>query len=123
VLGISAEAVSILFPYDWPGNVRELQNIIQQATALGSGDLIEPEDLPEALFASRLEAEAQTLEQAVLKAKREFVENVFELAGGDDKEAAAMLGIHPKGMHRFFNKLNLSHLMRIRKERLAGAAR
>jgi DNA-binding NtrC family response regulator len=32
--------------YDWPGNVRELRNVIERATILARGDLIEPAHLP-----------------------------------------------------------------------------
>ena len=32
--------------YDWPGNVRELRNVIERATILARGDVIEPTHLP-----------------------------------------------------------------------------
>jgi two-component system response regulator PilR (NtrC family) len=43
--GLSAGALKALQLYRFPRNVRELENILERATALGSGDLIEAEDL------------------------------------------------------------------------------
>jgi two-component system response regulator PilR (NtrC family) len=43
--GLSAGALKALQLYRFPGNVRELENILERATALCSGDLIEAEDL------------------------------------------------------------------------------
>src|SRR5262249_11616124 len=48
--GISPEARAIMMRYDWPGNIRELANAIERAVVLGSGELIVPEELPEALL-------------------------------------------------------------------------
>src|SRR6185295_18274325 len=56
VQGVSPEARALLTQYDWPGNVRELENAIERAVVLGSGDLIRPEDLPEAVLESEADA-------------------------------------------------------------------
>jgi two-component system response regulator PilR (NtrC family) len=42
---LSATALEELMGYDFPGNIRELENILERATALLSGNSIEPEDL------------------------------------------------------------------------------
>ena len=44
--GVSPAAMRQLEHYDWPGNVRELRNVIERATILARGDLIEPAHLP-----------------------------------------------------------------------------
>ncbi len=44
-LMISKEALSYLKSYHWPGNVRELENIIERATILMSGKVLEKKDL------------------------------------------------------------------------------
>lgn len=46
---ISPDALRVLGEYDWPGNVRELRNLIERAVALGSGDEVRVEDLPETI--------------------------------------------------------------------------
>ena len=40
-----SRAMRQLEQYDWPGNVRELRNVIERATILARGDLIEPAHL------------------------------------------------------------------------------
>jgi DNA-binding NtrC family response regulator len=43
---LSPEALAALESYAWPGNIRELRNMIERATALCDGAVIEPDDLP-----------------------------------------------------------------------------
>ena len=113
---VSSEAMLLLQSYDWPGNVRQLGNAIEQATVLGSAEVIGVGDLPQYLKnplgsvseGSDVAADPpQTLEEAVLQTKRDFVVNVLELTGGNRKEAAVILGIHPKSMCRFLDRLDL----------------
>ncbi|WP_441001367.1 sigma-54-dependent transcriptional regulator [Fodinibius sp. SL11] len=42
---ISSEALNYLKSYHWPGNVRELENIIERATVMMQGDILEKKDL------------------------------------------------------------------------------
>jgi two-component system response regulator HydG len=53
VAGISPPAREALLAYDYPGNVRQLEHVIQRAVAVARGPILEPEDLPEELFAAR----------------------------------------------------------------------
>jgi two-component system response regulator AtoC len=43
---LSPEALAALESYSWPGNIRELRNMIERATVLCDGQVIEPDDLP-----------------------------------------------------------------------------
>ena len=45
ITGLSPRALVALEAYPWPGNVRELQNVIERATILASGELLQPADL------------------------------------------------------------------------------
>ncbi len=114
VRGFSPEAESILCNYDWPGNVRQLQNVIKQAVVLSSEDVIRKEDLPEEV----LESAPQTYQAGVIRAKREIVRSAFARAGGDYKQAAAFLGRHPRGMHRFLKNLDLTDLLQPATDRI-----
>jgi two-component system response regulator AtoC len=49
VFGVSGPALDALQQYDWPGNVRELRNVIHRAVVLCPGDVIQVEDLPDAV--------------------------------------------------------------------------
>ncbi len=113
---LSTEASVLLESYDWPGNVRQLGNAIEQAMVLGSSEVIGVEDLPQYLsnpsggasgVSDHADNPPRTLEEAVLATKRNFVENVLELTGGNRKEAAVILGIHPKSMNRLLERLDL----------------
>ena len=109
VPGLSPEALEVFENYDWPGNVRQLGNAIEQAMVLGASGVIEVEDLPAYLRAGpkASEAEPQTLEEAVLWAKRKYVGDILEATGGSHKDAALILGIHHKGMRLFLDRLGL----------------
>jgi transcriptional regulator with PAS, ATPase and Fis domain len=49
-LRFSADAIRALLRYSWPGNVRELENAIEYAVAVGRGQTIQPEDLPQEIL-------------------------------------------------------------------------
>jgi transcriptional regulator with GAF, ATPase, and Fis domain len=106
--GISREARTLLMNYSWPGNVRELENAIEHAIVLGLTEEILPEDLPIAI----LEEQSAGLEGAryhtVLNhAKKELILAALREATGSYPEAARLLGIHPKYLHRLVRNLKL----------------
>src|ERR1700683_4301548 len=51
-LEFSPDARRALTTYTWPGNIRELRNAIERAVVLSRGNLINREDLPDAIFCS-----------------------------------------------------------------------
>jgi two-component system, NtrC family, response regulator AtoC len=55
---VSKRAKGILCAHDWPGNVRELENALERAATLCDGDLIRAGDLPPAVVAAALRADA-----------------------------------------------------------------
>ena len=106
--GISPEARTLLLNYDWPGNVRELENAIEHAIVLGLTDEILAEDLPAVI----LEQQAASLGgaryyDAVNAKKKELILGSLAEARGNFPEAARLLGIHPKYLHRLARNLNL----------------
>ncbi len=111
VLGLSSRAKAALVRHDWPGNIRELQNAIERAIALGSGELIEPDDLPETVLEDSTEprgAAASGLHEQVTEAKRQILVRAIEEAGNNYTEAAHRLGIHPNHLFRLVKTLNLT---------------
>jgi len=109
VRGISAEARACLLSYDWPGNVRELENAIERAVVLGSGDLILPDDLPEAVLETETPAGTSSAQyhEAIKQAKKQLILTAFEQAQGNYVETAKILGVHPNYLHRLIRNLNL----------------
>ena len=106
--GISPQARALLLGYSWPGNVRELENAIEHAIVLGLTEEILPEDLPTGI----LEEQSAKLTGAryhdtLNQCKKELILGSLQEATGSYPDAARLLGIHPKYLHRLARNLNL----------------
>jgi transcriptional regulator with GAF, ATPase, and Fis domain/pSer/pThr/pTyr-binding forkhead associated (FHA) protein len=108
--GIAAEARSLLMQYSWPGNVRELENAIEHAIVMGLTDEILPEDLPDALLEEQSpELGAARYHHTLNQTKKQLVLTALDEAKGSPADAARLLGIHPKYLHRLIRNLNLKY--------------
>ncbi|HEX2643033.1 MAG TPA: sigma 54-interacting transcriptional regulator, partial [Thermoanaerobaculia bacterium] len=107
--GFTPEARACLLRYDWPGNVRELANAVERALVLGEGDLIRPEDLPEAMLESAPVSEVQLgrFHEVVQETKRQLIRTAVAEAGGNITRAAGRLGLQPTYLHRLIRNLDL----------------
>jgi transcriptional regulator with GAF, ATPase, and Fis domain len=106
--GIAGEARALLMQYSWPGNVRELENAIEHAIVMGLTDEILPEDLPNALLEEQSSGlAAARYHDTVNRTKKELVIAALDEADGSPSEAARLLGIHPKYLHRLIRNFNL----------------
>jgi transcriptional regulator with GAF, ATPase, and Fis domain len=111
--GISREARRFLMGYSWPGNVRELENAIEHAIVLGLTEEILPEDLPNGPLEEQSAGPGGARYHDVLnQAKKELILSSLREAKGSFPEAARLLGIHPKYLHRLVRNLNLKSEMR-----------
>jgi transcriptional regulator with PAS, ATPase and Fis domain len=105
---VSPAAMRQLDQYEWPGNVRELRNVIERATILAKGELIEPAHLPVmGMVAAAAAPSALGLTIApgmtVDEAEQKLIMATLDSSGGNKTRAAEMLGISLKTLH---NKLN-----------------
>jgi transcriptional regulator with GAF, ATPase, and Fis domain len=106
--GISREARRFLMGYSWPGNVRELENAIEHAIVLGLTEEILLEDLPSGLIEEQsAEPLGARYHDVLNEAKKELIRSSLGEAKGNFPEAARLLGIHPKYLHRLVRNLNL----------------
>ena len=114
VKAVTPEAMRALERYDWPGNVRELRNVIERATILARGELIDLSHLPPlgSPRAAAVEAAAPVSAPAGLaispgmtvdEAERTLILATLEAEHGNKTRAAEVLGISLKTLH---NKLN-----------------
>ncbi|MBL8916751.1 MAG: sigma-54-dependent Fis family transcriptional regulator [Archangium sp.] len=89
--GLTPTALLALRAYGWPGNVRELHSAVRHAAAISRGAPVEPKHLPEAVthIAQKRETRLLTLEEA----ERKHIIAVLEACGGEQVEAARVLGI------------------------------
>ena len=109
ITGLSAEAQEILQRYDWPGNIRELRATIERAVVLCRGERIGVRDLPE-----RIQGKAAPSDRAypgggasvsssdlnLEKMEKTFIEQALRLTDENVTEAAKLLGISRRTLHR-----------------------
>lgn len=97
----SPEAERAMSSYSWPGNVRELANVVERAVVLSPHGVITPDALPEAVAGGR-PAPAQSsagfvsLEENIER----YVREVLAYTRGNRSEAARILGISRRTLHR-----------------------
>jgi Nif-specific regulatory protein len=108
-LRLSEEAIERMKTYEWPGNIRELQNAIERAVVMGEGPEILTEDLP--IFSSRpcetgLEV-GLTLNEALNRFKKEFIQLNLEHTGGNRSKAAKIMDIQRTYLSRLITKYSL----------------
>jgi transcriptional regulator with GAF, ATPase, and Fis domain len=109
--GLSPEARSLLMNYGWPGNVRELENAMERAVVLGVGQTIVPEDLPETLLESKMETNiGSKYHETINSVKKQLIVEAVQRSGGTITEAAKLLGVHPKYLHRLIRNLNIKKI-------------
>lgn len=103
VTGVAPEVMSLFYGYSWPGNVRELENVIEGAVCLcGDRGVIDLSCLP-ANFLERASSFKRSApapggwglasggESAM--GERERIKRALELAAGNKRRAAALLGV------------------------------
>ncbi len=103
---MTAEVQSTLLGYAWEGNVRELRNLIERGVLVGKGPELALEDLgiepsKTRLPSSRREGgfspippegiDLTTVEEAF---QRHYIEEALRMAGGNESQAAKLLGIN-----------------------------
>jgi transcriptional regulator with PAS, ATPase and Fis domain len=113
ISGVTSRVMHVFERYDWPGNVRELRNVIERATIVAQGRVIDVQDLPPlsgfsaphppAASASADLAPGTTVDEA----ERRLIEITLEHTGGNKTRAAEMLGISLKTLHNKLNRMNL----------------
>ena len=100
---ISATTLSRMASYRWPGNVRELENFIERSVIMYPGARSFPFDLPRNAQASE---GAQLIERAaedrwtLERVEREYLLSTLESTRWRQSEAAEVLGINRRTIHR-----------------------
>jgi DNA-binding NtrC family response regulator len=112
ILGVDQQAMRILEHHSWPGNVRELRNVIERATILSAGPLIESRHLPPTLLNEPHSAPQGPQVQlapgtTVEEAERRLIMMTLAHTGDNKTRAAEILGISLKTLHNKLNKLRL----------------
>lgn len=129
---LTAEAQQVLLDYPWPGNVRELENTLHNAVLLSQEGAIAPQQLQlthrltdsdvdsggddaiDRFVQQQLQDDSAQLYQRVLDA---LVRNAFERSGGNQLQAASLLGVSRNTL-----RTHLAHLGLIKPRRRSAVA-
>jgi len=104
-LALSPEAMQILVSAPWPGNVRQLLNVIEQAVALATTEVI-----PESLVRQALDV-ADTaltpLDEARRAFERDYLVRILKITGGNVTKAARLAGRNRTEFYRLLERHSL----------------
>jgi transcriptional regulator with PAS, ATPase and Fis domain len=101
--GLTREARQALLQYDWPGNVRELRNVLERATILSEGALIDAEHL--ALQPAARSSRNDTTDLSALE--HTTIAKVLQECRGNKTKAARRLGLSRTQLHLRVRKYGL----------------
>lgn len=100
---ISASAIDFVKRYGWPGNVRQLHNILVQAAIMTANDIIDREDIKDALGEMEGDQAFNALEQPlgdgfdldehINSIHRHYLSRAMDEAQGSKTNAAKLLGL------------------------------
>jgi transcriptional regulator with PAS, ATPase and Fis domain len=100
VTGLTPRAADQLLRYDWPGNVRELDNAMESAVAVGHGNRVEVDDLPEAVRRAVPSPSLSGPVRALGEVERDYILAVLDLHEGNKTRTAKELGIGSATLYR-----------------------
>lgn len=109
---LSQAALARLQGHSWPGNVRDLRNVIERSARLSVKDVIDADDLiisEPALKEDPLKslpepAEGFSMEEFLSSARKQLILRAVQATGGNQSEAARLLGVSPQAVHKYLTK-------------------
>ncbi|MEM9194772.1 MAG: helix-turn-helix domain-containing protein, partial [Myxococcota bacterium] len=105
-VGVTEGALEVLCAYGWPGNVRELRSVMRRAVLFANGGEIGVDELPHAeLDARRRLLGGEGSEPPKGDAQR--ISEALALSGGNQTEAAKLLGISRRTLSKRLDRLGI----------------
>jgi two-component system, NtrC family, response regulator GlrR len=104
-LSLSPDATQLLVSAPWPGNVRQLLNVIEQAVALATTEVI-----PESLVRQALDAgdtALTPLDEARRAFERDYLVRILKITGGNVTKAARLAGRNRTEFYRLLERHSL----------------
>jgi DNA-binding NtrC family response regulator len=108
---LAPEAMACILEYNWPGNVRELRAAIEHAVVMCSTPKIGVRDLPASVRRPVPVSDGPSQESHGLnlhQSERTLIFRALEESGGNRTEAARILGISRRTLHRRLKELNIT---------------
>lgn len=106
--GVSTAAMDLLMGYDWPGNVRQLENVIERAFAMGTANVIQPEELPAEIRHSMTATGTGEKTLNLEKNETRLIRKALKKTGGNRALAARLLGINTATIYRKIEKYGIT---------------
>jgi DNA-binding NtrC family response regulator len=104
VKGFSEGALLGMKFHDWPGNVRELVNVVERAVITVAEGMITSQDLP-----FKEDAAIQLEDLSLKEMERCYIRHALKLSGGNQSEAAQLLGIVRKTLREKMKKYGIDN--------------
>jgi two-component system response regulator AtoC len=113
---IEPQALRSLLDYTWPGNVRELSNALERALVVSQSGTIRRADLPPAVLGGAPPRSAKgaragadlTLRNHEVSIRGEVIREALLRAGGNRRDAAALLGISVRTLFYRLKQLGIT---------------
>jgi two-component system response regulator PilR (NtrC family) len=106
----SEGAMRALAAYPFPGNVRELENILERATALCAGTVVEAEDLqlgPDEMGGENTGRGAESLDDYLNRLERQAILEALQKTDGNRTAAARLLGVTFRSLRYRLERLGI----------------
>jgi Nif-specific regulatory protein len=103
IRGFTSQAIDKLRAHGWPGNVRELRNVIERAVALGTGPILDANDiwLSEIDLAGPGEARIEAYKpESIEEVEKRHITETLRFTDWNKSQAAAILGIERSTLDR-----------------------
>ena len=127
-LSVPPESIQRLTDYQWPGNIRELENVIKRAIILAKGNIISPDLLFEGIEKAVIQntpersklfaylnqqivaSEGEIYKLAIEEFERDLLQWALSKVGGNQLQAAKLLGISRVMLHERMEKYKLREI-------------
>jgi two-component system response regulator GlrR len=104
-LSLAPEAMQLLVSAPWPGNVRQLLNVVEQAVALATTEVI-----PESLVSQAIdvaETALSPLDEARKAFERDYLVRILKITNGNVSKAARLAGRNRTEFYRLLERHSL----------------
>lgn len=103
--GFAQDALEVLVKHSWPGNVRELYNVVEQAVALSTTQIITPAQLETAIRGET--GNLSSFESARFEFERDYLAKLLKITNGNVTQAARLA---KRNRTEFYKLLQRHHL-------------
>lgn len=109
IKGFNPQTIQRLEAYSWHGNIRELEHAVERGVVLCETDQLGDKDFPflesPPPFLSEELFQACTLQEALNRFKKQYIDKILEQTGGNQSKAAKILDIQRTYLNRLIKEL------------------